>query len=404
MITPQRTRREEAMISNGQVLSMKFARREAFGDCLCCPYGLDFEELEAEKVENSWNILQTLRIVCTIVSFYACSAFGAIFVLQLTQASWYPFSHLPQKGAAQGCAACPVWCVIGSKLFGLEKWNEWVVARLARKVCGELPFSSPIGWRQFCSESCKRFIVPSCSLYEVCYGAEQIYSSLQAPNCHLPNAKNPKPTFTCSLLEQISTSAKMADAEPQNAPTVPQEDSQAPQPPSTPPPPEPSLPKLSPAEFRAYNHMAEHMDYFHNRFRQTWTLISTACENQKRPKGMSIRQFLSTGLEFCHHLTMHHTLEENHLFPILAKKMPAFRKELELLSQHKQIHNGLEKMEEYLEACRIGESELRLSELKEILDGFGEVLWQHLDDEVRQLRAENMRKYWSLEEMRRMPM
>lgn len=45
-----------------------------------------------------------------------------------------------------------------------------------------------------------------------------------------------------------------------------------------------------------------------------------------------------------------------------------------------------------------------MQEMKEILDSFGEVLWQHLDDEVEQLGAENMRKYWSLDEMRRIPL
>lgn len=119
---------------------------------------------------------------------------------------------------------------------------------------------------------------------------------------------------------------------------------------------------------------------------------------------MSIRQFLSLGQQFCHHLTMHHGIEEQHIFPVLAKKMPAFKKELELLSQHKQIHNGLDKLEKYLEECSDGERELRLAELKAILDGFGKVLWQHLDDEVKELGAENMRKYWTLQEMQRMPM
>ncbi|KAF2020045.1 hypothetical protein BU24DRAFT_459660 [Aaosphaeria arxii CBS 175.79] len=164
------------------------------------------------------------------------------------------------------------------------------------------------------------------------------------------------------------------------------------------------LPKLSPADFRAYNHMAEHMDYFHNHFRATWTTLMTACETNKRPKNLSMRQFIGMGLQLCQHLTMHHTIEEKHIFPVLAKKMPAFRKELELLTQHKQIHKGLDRLEEYLLKCQSGESELRLGELKEIMEGFGEVLWQHLDDEVAQLGAENMRKYWSLEEMRRMPM
>lgn len=84
--------------------------------------------------------------------------------------------------------------------------------------------------------------------------------------------------------------------------------------------------------------------------------------------------------------------------------MPVFRQELELINQHTKIHAGLKKLEEYLEGCRSGRNELRLQELKEVMDEFGTVLWEHMDDEVRELGAENMRKYWSLEEMARMPM
>ncbi len=84
--------------------------------------------------------------------------------------------------------------------------------------------------------------------------------------------------------------------------------------------------------------------------------------------------------------------------------MPAFKKELDLLTQHKQIHKGLDKLSKYLNECSSGERELRLTELKEILDGFGDVLWLHLDDEVRELGAQNMRRFWSKEEMVRMPM
>lgn len=103
---------------------------------------------------------------------------------------------------------------------------------------------------------------------------------------------------------------------------------------------------------------------------------------------------------------MHHNIEETHIFPVLARKMPAFREgaKLELLSQHREIHKGMDRLEDYLQACRTGEKELRMSELKEILDGFGKVLWEHLDDEVKELGAENMRRYWTREEMRRMPM
>ncbi len=84
--------------------------------------------------------------------------------------------------------------------------------------------------------------------------------------------------------------------------------------------------------------------------------------------------------------------------------MPAFRKELELLTQHKQIHNGLDKFEAYIDDCKAGKRDMRMDELKEIMDSFGTVLWAHLQDEVDQLSVDNMRKYWSLDEVRRLPM
>lgn len=87
--------------------------------------------------------------------------------------------------------------------------------------------------------------------------------------------------------------------------------------------------------------------------------------------------------------------------------MPEFKSgknAAELLRQHKEIHKGMDIMQEYLEKCKNGEVELSLRTLGEKMDTFGEVLWTHLDQEVKTLGAENMRRYWSKEEMGRMPM
>ncbi len=92
---------------------------------------------------------------------------------------------------------------------------------------------------------------------------------------------------------------------------------------------------------------------------------------------------------------------------MLGQKMPEFkagRNAAELLRQHQEIHKGMDAFEEYLQGCRNGEHELSLSALKLKMDSWGTVLWKHLDQEVKTLGAENMRKYWTIEEMRRMPM
>ncbi|KAF7875119.1 hypothetical protein EAF04_002291 [Stromatinia cepivora] len=166
------------------------------------------------------------------------------------------------------------------------------------------------------------------------------------------------------------------------------------------------LPKLSAADFKIYNSLSEYMELYHNHFRHTWTLLHTATTNNQRPRNVTIRQFIQTGLSFLTSLEMHHNIEERHFFPVLARKMPEFRagqNAAELLRQHKEIHKGMDIMRDYLEKCRDGESELSLRVLGEKMDSFGAVLWKHLDQEVETLGAENMRRYWSKEEMMRMP-
>lgn len=97
-------------------------------------------------------------------------------------------------------------------------------------------------------------------------------------------------------------------------------------------------------------------------------------------------------------------VEEQHIFPVLAQRMPAFQKELELLTQHKEIHKGMVKMEAYMNECKEGKRDFQMGELKQIMESFGTVLWSHLSDEVAQLSPNNMRKYWSVEEVKRLPM
>jgi hemerythrin-like domain-containing protein len=109
---------------------------------------------------------------------------------------------------------------------------------------------------------------------------------------------------------------------------------------------------------------------------------------------------------------MHHHIEEAYVFPVLAQKMPEFRAELgidedgerksgkaELLTQHEAIHEGLVGFEAYVRACRDGKEELDWEVLRGKMESWGDVLWRHLDEEVHTLRAENMKKYWSIEEM-----
>jgi hypothetical protein len=63
----------------------------------------------------------------------------------------------------------------------------------------------------------------------------------------------------------------------------------------------------------------------------------------------------------------------------------------------------MDEFEAYLRRCKTGECELSLSVLKEKMDSWGEVLLKHLDQEVEALSAERMRRYWTVSEMRAIP-
>lgn len=114
------------------------------------------------------------------------------------------------------------------------------------------------------------------------------------------------------------------------------------------------------------------------------------------------------GFSFVGQLETHHQIEEAYIFPVLARRMPEFKNDgkgaAELLRQHCEIHHGLDELRNYLQACRQGSKELDMDVMKALMETWGTVLWTHMDQEVKTLGAENMRKYWTAEEIRQIPM
>lgn len=156
----------------------------------------------------------------------------------------------------------------------------------------------------------------------------------------------------------------------------------------------------SAADFRIYNRLADEMSYYHSYLRQNWDeLYAGTAPNSMVPGDHVIR----VGIQFCNHLKAHHDIEEAIWFPILAEKMKGFQEGEFAKLQHEEMHKGLDVLLPYLTDCKVGRQDYRREQVRDIMYSFGTILWNHMDDEVRELQAENMRKYWTVDEMRHMP-
>ncbi|EIW67380.1 hypothetical protein TREMEDRAFT_33693 [Tremella mesenterica DSM 1558] len=152
--------------------------------------------------------------------------------------------------------------------------------------------------------------------------------------------------------------------------------------------------------------MAVRMDAFHSYFREEFSYIYINADGRFHTQGLSLSSFLRKAQGLSHHLDMHHKIEEIHIFPILAKKMPQFKVGVsesgEHLKSHKLIHEGLENYDSFLSTSLRNPSSYNPTALRAIMDSFKDVLFKHLDEEVKDLRGESMRAAgWTLEEFRR---
>ncbi|KAJ6606039.1 hemerythrin/HHE cation-binding motif-containing protein [Mycena vulgaris] len=148
------------------------------------------------------------------------------------------------------------------------------------------------------------------------------------------------------------------------------------------------------------------MARFHAYFKSEFNTIYELADGSFTKRGLSLTLYLEMAKRLNSHLTMHHTIEERHIFPILAKRMPEFSTETEdgHIDSHKGIHKGIDELAALVAKYKTQPSTYSPTEMRACLDGFREVLFVHLDEEVNDLRGENMKKYWTLEELESIPM
>ncbi|SNX83176.1 uncharacterized protein MEPE_01882 [Melanopsichium pennsylvanicum] len=143
---------------------------------------------------------------------------------------------------------------------------------------------------------------------------------------------------------------------------------------------------------------------FHENFRHTisqisalLTTLSPTSNSKSKPQNLANLVYLSSTL--CHHLEIHHTIEERFVFPILAKKLPQFGNSSQHTNEHVQMHEALHKLEAYVDeitkALKGGklkkpqdvDEAFDYGKMSKLVEDVEKVLLPHLEAEEASLRA-----------------
>ncbi|PPQ67260.1 hypothetical protein CVT25_005844 [Psilocybe cyanescens] len=138
-------------------------------------------------------------------------------------------------------------------------------------------------------------------------------------------------------------------------------------------------------EQRRWNNLSEKMSSFHEWFKQEFNTLYELADGSFTTRGLSLVRYLETAKAMNHHLTMHHTIEERYLFPILGKTMPQFaaKDNGAHIASHHGIHEGLDRLGALVKKWTSAPSEYSPDEMRACLDSFRDVLFHHLDEEAR---------------------
>ncbi|KAI0743520.1 hypothetical protein C8Q80DRAFT_1181703 [Daedaleopsis nitida] len=158
---------------------------------------------------------------------------------------------------------------------------------------------------------------------------------------------------------------------------------------------------MSAHEEARWNRLSESMTYFHDHFKQEFNALYELADGSFTKRGMSLPMYLRLATQLAKGLTVHHTIEERHIFPVLAKRMPMFQDNDVHLKSHEGIHHGVDELTKKVRKWFDEPSTYSPEEMRTCLDSWREVLFNHLDQEVKDLSGENMKKYWTLEEVDR---
>ncbi|KAI5889528.1 uncharacterized protein SCHCODRAFT_02751065 [Schizophyllum commune H4-8] len=148
--------------------------------------------------------------------------------------------------------------------------------------------------------------------------------------------------------------------------------------------------------------LSDQMEVFHNEHKRHFEQLYRLADGSFVAMGWSLPLYLRSAAQFSMQLQNHHDIEEAWWFPYLGKRMPEFshNDRGEHVRSHELIHKGLDDLNKLVAKWARDNSSYNGAEMRACLDSFREGLMKHLDDEVRDLKGENLKKYWRFEELR----
>lgn len=157
------------------------------------------------------------------------------------------------------------------------------------------------------------------------------------------------------------------------------------------------------SETQAWLAPSQGMAAFHHSFKAQFDENYDMAAGGFHTRGMSLQAFLYHARRVAQSLDGHHRIEEAHIFPILEKH-PSFRPGSEHIQSHRIIHDGLEKYTAYLDKASRDPKSYSAADFRAVMDSFRKPLYDHLDQEVKDLEPLSLKKAGvTLDEVRRLP-
>jgi hemerythrin-like domain-containing protein len=136
-----------------------------------------------------------------------------------------------------------------------------------------------------------------------------------------------------------------------------------------------------------YDHLHSAMIYFHSLLRAKWADISASLAKPSP----NIPYVASAIVDFCQHLDMHHAIEEARIFPVLAKRLPQFRKSGEHTAEHEVMHRALGDLQGYAAYVVDDPEAWKIDKAKALCARLEKALFPHLAAEEESIKGSSLK-------------